>query len=436
MELFGTLQPYLEEPLTLIWQVVKTWWWLPAPFLLYGRARYLWLWWRNERWDATQPRMVLEVKVPREVLKPVKAMENVFSGFWQMHDPPNPRERWLVGQFQMNFSLEIASIEGKIHFYIRLPRKNRKLFEAAIWSQYPEVEIEEVEDYTKAVPPDIPNKDWDVWGTNYILEKPDVYPIKTYMRFFEEDPNVEEEKRIDPLALLLEGISQLGPGEQLWVQFVLVPVLPEENNYVQRGKEIVDKLVRRPEKPKSSLTYDVTSVGTHLVTGQPAGPLAPEERELIPPEMKLTPGEREIVQAIEQKISKYQFNSMVRFVYLAKRENWFGASRAIPMSFFSQLSTVNLNNFRPFRPTLTKVYTVLTWFLDKRRLYVRKRKLFRYFKGRLAPFFPNVMPGRFILNTEELATIFHFPSEMVVSASGLTRVESKKGQAPPVLPSE
>ncbi len=437
METFlPTLSPMAREVFSLIWEVVKTWWWRVFPFLLFYRARYFWFWWRQERWSATQPFMMLEVKFPREVLKPMKAMENVFSGFWQMHDPPNQREMWFVGQYQLNFSLEIISTEGRVHFCIRLPRKNRSLFEAAIYSQYPEAEVTEVEDYTKQVPQDIPNKDWDLWGTNYILEKPDVYPIKTYLQFFEDNPNVEEEKRIDPLALLVEGISQLGPGEHMWVQLILVPVLPEQNNYVQRGREIVDKLVRRPEKVNPSLGGDLVNVSSVLLTGKTPGEGKEEVRELIPPEMKLTPGERDIVMGIEQKISKYQFVTVIRFVYVARRENWFGAVRAIPMSFFSQLSTVNLNNLRPFRPTLTKVYTIFTWFLDKRRLYVRKRRLFRSYTRRLAPMFPDMVPGRFIMNTEELATIFHFPSEMVVASSGLARVESKKGQSPTEIPSE
>ncbi|MDO8470558.1 MAG: hypothetical protein Q7S63_01110 [bacterium] len=434
--LLPTLLPIMREVLFLTWEVVKTWWWLVFPFLFYDRARYLWFWWRQERWGATQPMMMLEVRFPREVLKPMKAMENVFSGFWQMHDPPNDRERWFMGQYQLNFSLEIVSTEGKVHFYMRLPRKNRSLFEAAIYSQYAEAEVTEVEDYTKQVPRDIPNKDWNVWGTNYVLEKPDVYPIKTYLQFFEENPDTEEEKRIDPLALLTEGLSQLGPGEHMWVQLILVPVLPEEEHYVERGQKIVDKLVRRQEKVNPSVTGDIKDAGSILLTGKTPGAGAEEPRELIPPEMKLTPGERDIVTAIDQKISKYQFKTVIRFAYVAKRENWFGAARAIPMSFFSQLSTVNLNNLRPFRPTLTKVYTIFTWFLDKRRLYVRQRRLFRYYISRLAPMFPDMVPGRFIMNTEELATIFHLPSEMVVSASGLSRVESKKGQAPSEIPRE
>jgi len=44
-------------------------------------------------------------------------------------------------------SLEIASLEGVIHFYIRIETKLRERVEAAIYSQYPNVEIIEAEDY-------------------------------------------------------------------------------------------------------------------------------------------------------------------------------------------------------------------------------------------------------------------------------------------------
>ena len=43
----------------------------------------------------------------------------------------------------------------------------RQLIESNIYSQYPEVEIVQVEDYTKNVPVDIPNRDWDLFGMSW-----------------------------------------------------------------------------------------------------------------------------------------------------------------------------------------------------------------------------------------------------------------------------
>lgn len=376
---------------------------------------------------------MLEIKVPREVIRPLKAMENVFAGLWQLYDPPNPREKWLEGKVQLSLALEVVSLGGEIHFFIRVPEGARKLVESSVYSQYPDAEISEAEDYTKYVPHDIPNKDWDLWGCDYQLVKEDVYPIKTYSKFFEERPEVTiEEKRIDPISQLLEGLAMLKPGEQLWIQIIAEPITPKENDYVARGRAIADKIARRAApRTYPPLALEAAEV---LISGKMPGP-AEQPKELIPPEMKLTPGEKEVLAAIEEKIGKYAFNTAIRFVYVARRDAYFGPAKTLPMSFFSQFSTQNLNAMKPWPKTITKVHTILTWFLDKRRLYLRKRRMFRNYVKRLTPLFPRP-GGTFVMNIEELATIFHFPGAIVSRAPFVPRVEVKKGEAPPGLPTE
>ncbi|MBI2123898.1 MAG: hypothetical protein HYU04_01530 [Candidatus Wildermuthbacteria bacterium] len=420
------------------------WWWLFLPFILLRPAIYFWMWWRSDELFSSQQRFTfVEIKMPQDVQKPIKAMEDVFSGLWQMHDPANPREKWLEGKYQLNLCLELVSTEGAVHFYMRIPEGGKQLLEASLYSHYPTAEIQVVEDYTKQIPRDIPNKEWELWGTNYILEKPSPYPIKTYSKFFEPSPEGEEERRIDPISHLIEGFSTLGKGEHLWIQFILWPVLhtdPHESDLVKQGTDIVAELVRRkvPAKPAGAfggIEKDFAAVGTTLITGQAPVVTKAEEKDLFPPEMKLTPGEREIVTAIEEKISKYAFRVSARFVYIARRENYFGPAKTLAMSYFTMFSTATYNNFRPFRKTLTKTYTVLTWFLDKRSVFVKKRRLMRSYTMRIPAFYP-YSQGLFFLNIEELATIFHFPGKMVAPSGAVPRVEAKKGEAPPGLPTE
>ncbi|MDO8474037.1 MAG: hypothetical protein Q7S62_00560 [bacterium] len=430
--------------LGLVLRFTIAWWWLFLPFILFRPAIYFWMWWRNEIFSSQQRYIYVELKMPQDVQKPMKAMEDVFSGLWQMHDPANPREKWLEGKYQLNISIEIVSTEGVVHFYMRIPEGGKQLLEASIYSHYPTAEIQVVEDYTKQIPQDIPNKEWELWGTSYILEKPSPYPIKTYSKFFEPSPEGEEERRIDPMSHLIEGLSTIGKGEHLWIQLILWPVLhtdPNESTLVQDGNDIVAELVRRkvPAKPAGvfgGIEKDLAAVGTTLMTGS-VPTAAEQEREIFPPEMKLTPGERDIVTAIEEKISKYAFKVSARFIYIAKRENYFGPAKALPMSYFTQFSTATYNNFRPMKRTLTKTYTVLTWFLDKRSVFVKKRRLLRHYLMHIPPFYPYSPPGaRFYLNIEELATLFHFPGKMVAPSVSVPRVESKKGEAPPGLPTE
>src|SRR3989344_58249 len=421
-----------QENIALAWKVFNTWWWAALPFIFFKPLAFLWLWWRRQIWIGRVKRINLDVRVPRETIRPLRAMENVFSGLWQLYDPPNPREKWLEGKIQLSLALEIVSIGGDMHFIIRIPEGSRNFIESTIYSQYPDAEIAVIEDYTKYVPQDIPNKDWDAWGCDYQLLKDDVYPIKTYAKFFEERPDVAvEEKRIDPISSLLEGMATVKPGEQLWVQILAEPITPLEDDYVKRGRAVADKIARRVvPSPKKSLLLEGFDL---MISGKTPGEV-PEVKELIPPEMKLTPGEREVLGAIEEKVGKYGFRCAIRFLYLSKRDVYFGPAKAIPMSFFTQFSTQNLNGMKPWTKTITKVHTITTWFLDKRRVYLRKRKLFRNYIQRLTPLFPR-MGGTFVLNIEELATLYHFPAgRAVVPAPTIPRVEFKKGEAPPGLP--
>ncbi|MDP6703965.1 MAG: hypothetical protein QF775_00590, partial [archaeon] len=284
----------------ILWDFISVWWWIFLPFLLFPKAKELYSFWREDVWDSTQPpKIILRVKTPPDTPRPFKAMENVYAAMWQIHDPPNPREQWIDGQYQVSMAIELVSTEGNVDFYLRIARGVRGIVESAIYAQYPEVELEEVEDYTKRIPPDIPNKEWEMWGTNYILGKPDVYPIKTYRDFFEDTSFSEEEQRVDPMSHLIESLSRLGKDEHMWIQFSMKPVTQDEDNYFERGQEIVDKLAKRPEKKKPTTSFqDVATVTRGMATGD-FEPINGEEapRPVMNPDLQLTPGERNTIAA-------------------------------------------------------------------------------------------------------------------------------------------
>lgn len=440
--------PFLPSEITNIvvfvlqesWKIFGVWWWFLLPFFLFPFCRERYKYWIQERWDATVPKIVLEIKLPKEILKPIRAMEHVLAGFHATHDVLTKREEWIEGQFQLSFTLEIASLGGEVHFFIRCPKAWKGVIEANIYAQYPEVEISEVEDYTKNVPQDIPNKDWDVWGTEMIPVKEDWYPIKTYTKFEKETAlEATEEKRIDPLAQLLEGMATLKDGEQMWFQIRLQPVLSEKAHvkWVQSALGARDKLAKRSEQKEVRKPMVQEAIEIWLPGWSPEKPK--KEAELLPPEMKLTPGEKEIVQAIEEKISKVGYRCCTRFLYLAPKEVFFKPRVQIPFAFFKAISAQNLNGLKPDKTKQTKVKSVPFWFLDEKMLYLRKRRIFRNYCKRWHPVFPRSprwLKDYYFLNTEELATMFHFPGRTVVPAPALPRIETKKGEAPPSLPVE
>jgi len=427
--------------INILWDIIKNWWWVFVPLVLFRPFLFWWLWWRQEVWMFAQKSVLLEIKMPQEVLKPIRAMEQVFSAVWaNIYDPPDWWEKWFEGKQLLTTQLEMASLGGDSHLFMRVHESRRDAVESSVYSQYPDAEISIVEDYTRHVPQNMPNKDWDLWGTDYELTKPDVYPLKTYTQFFEEQTEAKEEKRVDPIATLLEGMAKLKPGEQLWIQIAVKSVSVVENNFVKRGREIADILAKRSVVKVRSILGEAAD---ELISGKIPGEKK-EEVQLYPPEMRLTPGEKDIVMGVENKIAKRCFESYIRFIYLAKRDVYFGGAKAIPFGFFNQFSTENLNQPKPWPRTITKIKKYVTIgkipipiyeLFRARRLFIRKRRLFFRYIKRFPPIFPK-LGGTFILDTEELATMFHFPGRTVAHAPFVPRVESKRGEAPPGLPFE
>jgi len=421
------------------WEILKVWWWLSLPFILWPPFSFLWKWWRTQIFLAKNKKILLEIKIPKEVLKPIRAMEVVLDGLWQiLYDPADTYEKWIEGKIIVSYSFEIASIDGDPHFFIRVPEANRDAIEAVIYSQYPSAEIFKVDDYTKHVPKDIPNKDWDLWGAAYKVLKPNPYPIKTYLEF-ETEREALEEKRIDPMATLLESMAKIKQGEQLWVQILVSPVTNKEVPWVTEGEKIRDELAQRTDK-KSIQKPLLIEAADILITGDAPKGVKEEKKEFLPPEMKLTSGERDVISGIEKKMAKRGYNTSIRFIYLGKREVFFKAKLRLALGFFSNFATQNLNMMVPYgQPFITKIAKKIFFprnmFLQ-RRLYLRKRRIFRYYRARNDPLFPRKrkFPSSFILNTEELASIFHFPGRSSAQAPSVERIEAKKGEAPSGLP--
>ncbi len=422
-----------------VWDLFWAWGWIIIPFLLWPVVSFQWIFWRNLMWaDNKNPSVLLEVRIPEEIEKPIRAMDVALTGVWQLYGPPNWFEKWWEGQFDFSFSLEIACIEGVPHFLMRVPLKQRTLFEQHIYAQYPSAEIFEAEDYTTKVPQNIPNSRWEMWGTDYTVPKPgvtDCYPLKTY-RDFETEQEDSEEKKIDPIVALLEAFSMLGEGEQIWLQIKAKPVTDAESKFQTRAKKLYEKLVGRKEKPPPMpLLYQITNT----LTGFPRAPEGGGGDEIYPSEMKLTPGERAAVESIEKKRTKHTFECFIRYIYLARKEKLNMSRIKGPMSYFNQFSNPGLGMIIPYGKTITKVkrnWWDFFWMLDK-RLYLRKRRMFRNYVRRENAYFPLGDEGdTFILGSDELASLYHFPSKGSAPSSVIPRVETRRKEAPHNLPVE
>jgi len=419
-------------------------------------AKGFWLKYKRQQFIQKIEWVLLEIKPPREIKKTPQAMEQFFAGLHGTQTKSNWKERNIKGFTQRWFSLEIISQGGDIHFFIRTASIFRDIIEANIYSQYPEAEITETNDYVQSMPSDIlSSKDYDIWGTELILAKEDAYPIRTYKEF--EKGILFEEQRIDPIATLLEVMAKLKQGEQVWIQTLVRPV---KDYWKKEAEQLKDKLAgRKPEKKHSFIVKEIIAWKdatkenlNRLLTGE-AVEEGKEEEDKPASLAVLTKAEQEVIYAIEQNISKIGYETIIRFIYLGHTDIFSLANVAAVVGSYKQFSTQNLNGLKPNKKITTKLDYKIE--LKKVREPYRKNRLLFAYKNRnfvqyskaipyLKPFFFENLPvlnrffmrsKPFVFNIEELATIFHFPI-ITVKAPLVPKVEAKKAEPPSGLPVE
>jgi hypothetical protein len=382
---------------------------------------------------------MLEVKIPKEILKTPKAMEQIFAELYASYSYGMTFVvKYLEGRVEPWFVFELVGSVAGVHFYIRVPAKFRNLVESAIYAQYPAAEIYQVDDYVELLPLVLPNKIYDVWGADLILAKESYYPIRTYS-YFEE---TQEEKRLDPIAAITEVTSNLKEGEMILIQVLISSTgVPSGNNWQAEGLKKIEEIAGRKTAEKKGLGTILADWLRNLIWAPIEHPTWPEAAKITEsPAIRLHSAEQDIIKAIANKISKLGFETIIRLVYLDKRDSFSPANPAAVMGAIHQFNMPNLNSFK-IHPQ-SRSWIGVSWLVkifpkykELKELY-RKRRIFRYYQTRRFGCFNKTRNEKFpIFNTEELATIYHFPAIMV-EAPKLRRLEAKKGEPPLELPIE
>ncbi|MDD5032411.1 MAG: hypothetical protein PHR36_05255, partial [Patescibacteria group bacterium] len=381
------------------------------------------------KWDRTIKHVLLAIDILRGNEQTIKAVENLFTYYGGAHKTHTLIEKYWEGQFQLSFSFEIVSIEGYTQFLIRTPVKFRDMAEAAVYSQYPDAEITEVDDYTQGLPDRFPDEVYDIWGCEFIQAKNQVYPIKTYEEF-EQQMGPPEAQYQDTMATLMDLCSSLRKGEQFWFQILIKPMgfdWPEEG----------EKEVKRILKEKLPTTFanglidgilgfmgDI-SEAIYKIWGDIQ---EKEEKDDALKMMNLKPKEKKRVEAIQNKSSKLGFQFKSRFVYVARKEIMNKPKvREGFVGYMKQFMDLDLNNLKP---DMDVTATSADYFFTDYRIKLRKNKIMRAYKGRSTTRGRNMG----IMNIEELATLWHFPIEFVVKAPMVQKAPGRKSGPPMHLP--
>ncbi len=401
------------------------------PILLFLAALESWLTYIRQKYLLSIKWVLLEVKPPPDVEKSPKIAENIFSGLHGVYAKPiNWKKRFFEGKVQDWFSFEIVGNGGETNFYIRTPENLRDLVEAQVFAQYSDAEIKIADDYVGSLPRYLPTEEYDLFGAELIFTKEDAFPIKTYP-FFEEESGKGEFKRTDPLSPLAEIMSALEPGEHIWLQLL---IRPTGDGWAKEAKPVVDKLVGKEPKIERGALGAVVDFIDGLLPGSGAADEKKDEKEFS--QMRLTPGQKFVLEQVENKIAKLAFKAGYRFLYIARKELFHRAHISAVIGMFKQLYSNNLNTFKPNGDVGTSMDGWFPWlfpsnrgFFADQQEFKRKWHIYQAYKKRA--FVRKVV----ILNTEELATLFHLPG-IGVKAPAFPRVEAKKGQPPVGLPTK
>ena len=397
---------------------VAGYWWIFLPVLLFLALTTAFEFYTKLKYIKAIKWVLLDLKIPQNPGKSPKPTKQIFAALHGTLPPPILwRNRFFKGHMVNWISLEIVGIGGETHFYVRTPEQFKKLVQSQIYAQYPDSEITEVvDDYVNSLPATLPDETHDLFGAEMILAKEDFYPIRTYPEFEEKSSGPDYVKRIDPLASLAEVMSSLEAGEFLGVQLL---IRPARETWVKKGQSEMDKLQGKKPKAGSNIISDMIFEIDKLIPGH----VSIEKSDKKPEQSQLTSGKQEAMKAAERKMSKIGYECGIRFMYLGPRENFHRAHISGVVGAFKQFALQTINSFKLNGPTITAG----KWPFKAQKEYKKKRFFFMKFKNRSLPM------KAFVLNTEELATIYHLP-DIGVRSPLLPRVEAKKGEPPVGLP--
>ena len=254
-----------------------------------------------------------------------------------------------------------------------------------------------------------------MWGCEFVLTKADPFPIKTYVDYgLDKDP--KEEFKIDPMTPMIEFLGSLTAGHNAWIQIIV---------RAHKKRRVFDVFDEKEDSWVDEMKKEKDAIIEKLKVAKEEGgfPRIPSK------------GESDMIAALERSVSKLPFDVGIRSIYIADKDKYNPGNHGGILGSMKQYGSQNLNGFKPKGWFQNFDYPWDEWFHSKNELKIKileEFKLRRYF---YSPWKDKKFHGNksFVLNAEELATIYHFPGS-IASTPTFERVPSKKSEAPANLP--
>lgn len=293
----------------------------------------------------------------------ISVAEQMFASFNSLYNK-SFQNNLIKDQQQVSF--EIIAQGGVINFYVACPKTLEQMMEKQINAYYPSAHIEKVQ---------TPNifslhgDQGDFASASLKLGRKFVLPIKTYL-------NLES----DPQSAITNAMSKLGEGGSAGMQLI---IRPTDEKWRRASSAAVGKIQSGKSTVASEKWYFKALTGFFEIIGDMLhGKKEDGGQSGKNPYQQLTPIQENLMKAVNDKASKIGFETNIRIVTTATDKTIAESNLQNILSAFAQFGSPEINSFK-----------VISGDGNMVKDYILRR-------------FSN--PSS-ILNTEELASIFHFP---------------------------
>lgn len=319
-----------------------------------------------------------ERDVSGEIISQAQVMYNILSS-----TATKGFKSRLYGQRHLSF--ELVAHQGLVHYYTVVPTVLVDVIKQAVAAAYPSARLEEVEDRN------IFSQTGKIAGTvggEFTLKKEFAFPIETY----------ENSKR-DATRAILNALSSATKDDGVAIQIMLRPAYA---GWTKVALDVAGRIKKDKGQKKQSIgnLFDPRSMVEALWKTPEPGETKPEDRQL-------TSLEQSIVESIEEKTRHPGYEVLIRVVVSSTTP---GVSQSLLKNIVAAFALFDSSTNNGFKFTNAKdVEELATAYIFR--------------------FFPQTV-NQNILNSVELATIFHLPHQKTIPTSQVQRQMAKQVDGP------
>ncbi len=290
---------------------------------------------------------------------------------------------------QRHFGFEIIANKGFVYFYAAVPLALAEVVKQGVLSAYHSARLEEVPEHNIFSPV---GKVGGTVGGELVLKESFAYPIATY-----------QDLKRDAMQALLNSLSTLDKEDGAGIQILMRPA---ESSW--RKEALAESSKKRKGGDSSKGSEKILGFGKELAM---AFVKPPEKKEDKGPKNDLSSLDQATIDAIDDKTRHPGYEVLIRVAVSSNISQRAQAILGNVVAAFSLFDAPGKNGFK-FTPA---------------------KDIDEFITAYILRFFPQGQ-NRNILNSVELATIFHFPDQRSIPTSQLERQDSKQVDGPRNVP--